>query len=47
MAIYFFIFGFDSFLFNKVENGVMAFHKQHSFVFFLMKYMAFAFKPEE
>ena len=31
---------------NWVENGVMTFDAGHKFVWFLMKYMAFSFKPD-
>ena len=32
---------------NWVENGVMSFEPAHPFLWFLMKYMAFAYRPEE
>ena len=39
--------GLIDFLPNWVENGVMAFDAGHPFLEFLMKYMVFAFKPDE
>ncbi|KAK4027619.1 hypothetical protein OUZ56_016667 [Daphnia magna] len=39
--------GLVDFLPDWVENGVMAFEGGHPFLQFLMKYMVFAFKPEE
>lgn len=39
--------GLIDFLPNWVENGVMAFSRHHRFIEFLMKYMVFAYKPEE
>lgn len=39
--------GLVDFLPNWVENGVMAFRPGHPFIQFLMRYMVFAFKPDE
>lgn len=39
--------GLVDFLPNWVENGVMAFQAGHPFIKFLMRYMVFAFKPDE
>ena len=39
--------GLIDFLPNWVENGVMTYQAGHPFLQFLMKYMVFAFKPDE